>query len=60
MISKQFYAVRSVFLRHSKRNGRYHGTNIAEQPVYAFMITGWEEVAGEEYVGDWEYKTKAV
>jgi thiosulfate reductase cytochrome b subunit len=23
------------------------------------MITGWEEVADEESVGDWEYKTKA-
>jgi hypothetical protein len=24
------------------------------------MITGWEEVADEQSVGDWEYKTKAV
>jgi len=24
------------------------------------MITGWEEVADEAAVGDWEYKTKAV
>lgn len=24
------------------------------------MITGWEEVADEESVGDWEYKTKAA
>ena len=24
------------------------------------MITGWEEVADEESVGDWEYETKAA
>jgi thiosulfate reductase cytochrome b subunit len=24
------------------------------------MITGWEQVADEESVGDWEYKTKAA